>query len=256
MKAAVLKISQITLLGVINLLFVASLFLWYEKKTSLIELYEQHHLKRHILKVAGVLDESKPLDEQVNQIEAKLIHLSTGTAVFTHEPVSLKNHLKELHESELMSFEDGVAQMAMTAEFGWVYIVHYAHGKRASVVLPIQGKGVLGDIYGLVALDRKVQTIRGLLFFEHQEIASLAHPAWLSRWVGRRIVNQEGKLQLLDSFKKEAFSSPASVDAISGATMTSDRIESMILFWLGEWGYQRYLDQLRKEPIKDDEDFK
>jgi Na+-transporting NADH:ubiquinone oxidoreductase subunit C len=252
MKAMTLKISQMTLLGVVNLLLIASLFFWCEKKISLIELHEQHHSKKYILQVAGVWDESKPLEEQIHQIDTKLIHLPTGTAAATHQPVSLKNHLKAFHESELLSFDDGVAQMAMTAEFGWVYIVHYMHGKRAAIVLPIQGKGVLGHMYGLIALDRKAQSIRGLLFFEHDETPLLGDSAAFSRWIGRRLVDQNGNSLPLGALKKENFSSATSLDAFSGATMTVDRIEQMIIFWLGDWGYQRYLEQLRKELINDD----
>ena len=111
-------------------------------------------------------------------------------------------------------------------------------------------------MYGLIALDRKMQSVRGLLFFEHQEITafrdSVAYPIGVSRWIGRRIINSAGEIQPLEDFKKETFSPADSFDAQSGATMTSDRMEQMILFWLGEWGYQRYLEQLRKESTKDD----
>ena len=40
------------------------------------------------------------------------------------------------------------------------------------------------------------------------------------------------------------------VDGLSGATLTSRGVENMLHYWLGKQGYDKYLDNIRKEGAK------
>jgi len=44
-------------------------------------------------------------------------------------------------------------------------------------------------------------------------------------------------------------SGPYEVDAISGATRSSNAIGSMLSFWLGDLGYGPFLDRLEQEGL-------
>src|SRR5690606_9011452 len=64
-----------------------------------------------------------------------------------------------------------------------------ADGALDMVVLPIEGKGLWSTMYGFLALDSDLKTIRGLTFYQHGETPGLGgeidNPRWKSVWVGR-----------------------------------------------------------------------
>jgi Na+-transporting NADH:ubiquinone oxidoreductase subunit C len=130
-------------------------------------------------------------------------------------------------------------------------------GQFNGVVLPVYGSGLYSTLYGFIALDSDLRTIRGLKFYEQGETAGLGaevdNPRWLAKWPGKLALDETGQ-PLVDVIKGGV--NPASplidyqVDAISGATMTSRGVSALLKYWLGPDGFGPYLARLKAQQME------
>jgi Na+-transporting NADH:ubiquinone oxidoreductase subunit C len=139
------------------------------------------------------------------------------------------------------------AQVARVPRLGTVYQVMAADGAVEQVVLPIEGMGMWGTVYGFMALDRDGNTVRGLTFYEQKETPGLggeiANPKWQALWVGRKAydANWVPQLRVIKGQAGPPEKAPHQVDGLSGATITSNGITHVVRFWLSADGYAPYL---------------
>jgi Na+-transporting NADH:ubiquinone oxidoreductase subunit C len=111
-------------------------------------------------------------------------------------------------------------------------------------------------MYAYVAVDADLNTIRGVSFYEHGETAGLGgeieNPRWQEGWQDKELYDQ-GSDVVLDFVKNRAQSSPEEqihqIDALSGATLTTQGVENMMQFWFGEHGFKPFFEQLRSGGI-------
>jgi len=143
------------------------------------------------------------------------------------------------------------AQVARLPKVGTVYQVKAADGSVEQLVLPIEGMGMWGTVYGFLALDRDGNTVRGLTFYEQKETPGLggeiANPRWQALWVGRKAfdANWAPQLSVIKGKAGPPDADPHHVDGLSGATITSNGITRVVRFWLSADGYAPYLKTLR-----------
>ena len=134
-------------------------------------------------------------------------------------------------------------------KYAKVYVKKDDAGKPEMVVLPIQGYGLWGTIYGFLTLESDMNTIKGISFYEHKETpglgARIEEPEWRAKWSGIHSYDENGNVAT--GVTKAGTPKENWVDGISGATLTGRGVSNMIQFWLGEQGYKPYLDTLRKE---------
>ena len=134
-------------------------------------------------------------------------------------------------------------------KYAKVYVKEDDAGKPELVVLPIQGYGLWGTIYGFLTLESDMTTIKGISFYEHKETpglgARIEEPEWRAQWNGIHSYDDNGNVAT--GVTKAGNPKDNWVDGISGATLTSRGVSNMIQFWLGDQGYKPYLDMLRKE---------
>ena len=134
-------------------------------------------------------------------------------------------------------------------KYAKVYVKKDDAGKPEIVVLPIQGYGLWGTIYGFLTLESDMNTIKGISFYEHKETpglgARIEEPDWRAKWNGIHSYDENGNVAT--GVTKAGTPKENWVDGISGATLTGRGVSNMIQFWLGEQGYKPYLDTLRKE---------
>ena len=134
-------------------------------------------------------------------------------------------------------------------KYAKVYVKEDDAGKPELVVLPIQGYGLWGTIYGFLTLESDMNTIKGISFYEHKETpglgARIEEPEWRAQWNGIHSYDDNG--DVATGVTKAGNPKDNWVDGISGATLTSRGVSNMIQFWLGDQGYKPYLDMLRKE---------
>jgi Na+-transporting NADH:ubiquinone oxidoreductase subunit C len=115
-------------------------------------------------------------------------------------------------------------------------------------ILPLEGKGLWGPIWGYVALKEDMETIDGVTFDHKGETpglgAEINTTAFESQFPGKNLY-RDGKFAGIKVLKGGA--DPRSlyeVDGISGGTITSKGLEHMVHDGLIK--YEKYLSQNRK----------
>ena len=143
------------------------------------------------------------------------------------------------------------AKVARLPNIGTVYQVTAADGAVEQLVLPIEGMGMWGTLYGFLAMDRDGNTVRGLTFYEQKETPGLggeiSNPTWQALWVGRKAydANWAPQLSVIKGRAGPPEQDPHHVDGLSGATITSNGVTRVVRFWLSAGGYAPYLKSLR-----------
>ncbi len=106
-----------------------------------------------------------------------------------------------------------------------------AAGAPTAIAVPFDRMGLWGPIRGVLALEADLLTIRAIRFYQQEETPGLGGEIgaeWFqNQFRGKRIVSSSGEagFQIL---KPGAEKDENSVDGISGATMTSDRVKAML----------------------------
>ena len=104
-------------------------------------------------------------------------------------------------------------------------------GGAATVAVHFEGPGLWGPIKGFLALDTDMRTIRGITFYEQEETPGLGGDivteSFRNGFKGKKIVDEAGKPGLIikGGGQKNAVNE---VDAISGATLTCDKVEELL----------------------------
>jgi Na+-transporting NADH:ubiquinone oxidoreductase subunit C len=113
-------------------------------------------------------------------------------------------------------------------------------------IIPLRGAGLWDAIWGYVALDSDMNTVKGAVFDHKGETpglgAEITQKWFQDRFVGKKIRNESGKIVGVEVVKSNP--TPNDVDAISGATITSNGVSDMIAERLTH--YQNYFDKLKK----------
>jgi len=75
------------------------------------------------------------------------------------------------------------------------------------------------------------------------------NPLWRALWTGKEVFDDSGKPVLHVIKGNVDRSSPAAknqIDGIAGATLTSNGVNHLLDYWLGENGFGPFLNRLRK----------
>lgn len=103
-------------------------------------------------------------------------------------------------------------------------------GAVQAVAVPFSGQGVWGPVKGFISLEADMKTIRGVTFYEQEETPGLgseiARPAFRNRFKGKSILAASGEPGI--RVRRGGGQAVNEVDAISGATMTCDRVEQIL----------------------------
>jgi Na+-transporting NADH:ubiquinone oxidoreductase subunit C len=122
-------------------------------------------------------------------------------------------------------------------------------GKIDNVVLPVYGFGLWNEIWGFVALESDLNTIRGVSFDHKGETPGLgariaSDPEIATRYKSKTIYDG-GNLVSVNMMKGEGNaydSDPHKVDGMSGATLTGKGVNNMLLDY-----FESYANYLKKK---------
>ncbi len=111
-------------------------------------------------------------------------------------------------------------------------------------LLPVYGKGLWGPIWGYVALDSDKNTVFGAVFSHKGETpglgAEIDKPAFQKMFEGKQLFDDNKSFVSIKVQKAGAnLGTNHEVDAISGGTITSKGVETMLLSCLK--GYEQFL---------------
>ncbi len=122
------------------------------------------------------------------------------------------------------------------AEAAATYPVFEAADGR--IVLPVNGTGLWGPIWGYVALEKDMNTVAGAVFGHQGETpglgAEIATEKYQQKFVGKRIFDGAQFVSIV--LRKGGAQDPEhEVDAITGGTKTSDGVTAMLKTSLGHY---------------------
>ncbi len=216
---------------------------------------------KNILVAAGMFnpntDTNEDVAERFKDFDVEIVDLSKGNyldddalkavGIADRNTYDVSQATKNKALSDDLGSNDP-ASIGRKPKYAKVYVKNDDAGKPEMIVLPIQGYGLWGTIYGFLTLEGDMNTIKGISFYEHKETpglgARIEEPKWRAMWTGIHSYDENGDVAtgVSTTGSKENW-----VDGISGATLTSRGVSNMIQFWLGEQGYKPYLDHLREE---------
>lgn len=100
-------------------------------------------------------------------------------------------------------------------------------------IIPVRGKGLWGPVWGFIALEEDMNTVYGVSFGHKSETpglgAEIETAKFQEKFKGKKILDDEGKFVSVKVLKGSTGSTnPHGVDAVSGATITSDGVSEML----------------------------
>lgn len=209
-----------------------------------------------ILKTAAIYNPDESIESQFLQLTPKFVDFSNGELLDSHpdydnldtyDPVYFSKQAG--HSSPIPSSED-IAIVKNIENIGKIFLLKNSNNELEKIILPIRGYGLWGTLYGYIAIDKDLNTIKGLEFYEHIETPGLGaevdNPKWKALWNGKKIY-KDGKIQIaVIKGKVDSSSEMASyqVDGLSGATLTGRGVTNMLAFWFSESGYQQALSNI------------
>jgi len=101
-----------------------------------------------------------------------------------------------------------------------------------SYIIPLEGKGLWGPIYGYISLKEDLKTINGVTFDHKSETPGLGaeiNESWFEAQFVDKQLFEDGDFVSITIQKGGAEESdPHAVDAVSGGTITSKALEAML----------------------------
>lgn len=201
--------------------------------------------KRNILVAAGLLQADTDVETAFAGIEQKFVDLSSGQFVEVANPDNFDQRKMAKQAETSIKIEKDLARIGRRSKIASVYLVRDG-AKVKTIILPIHGKGLFSTLYGFIALESDKKTVTGLKFYEQGETPGLGgevdNPRWLELWNGKQMMSDAG-LPVLKLVKGGA-QKPTEVDALSGASMTTQGVQAMLNYWLSNDGFGPFLARL------------
>ncbi|MDP2226997.1 MAG: Na(+)-translocating NADH-quinone reductase subunit C [Moraxellaceae bacterium] len=217
--------------------------------------------QRKILAAAGVLEEGKGSKAEVNQLfaglERYLVTIDSGEfrKIDLDDSFDQRKITKDPKRSIALTGAQDIAGIKRRANEADVYVLRGADGKAEKLILPISGYGLWSTLYGYLVVGSDGNTIGGITFTDHAETPGLGgevdNPKWKAQWPGKQVYNADQK-SVIHLAKSVDLSRPEAVhqvDALSGATLTSNGVTRLVQFWTGELGFRNFLGKVREGGI-------
>ncbi len=212
--------------------------------------------QRNVLIAAGLAREDEVLttediQERFGPVESVIVDLQTGEELADVDPQTFDQRAAASDPSTSSEAPDNPAGIQRIPNWALVYRLE-DNEELGLLILPIEGKGLWSTLYGFIALDADLETIRGITFYEHKETPGLGgevdNPRWKALWPGRLAFGDDDqpRIDVIRGRAGPPAEDPYRVDGLSGATMTGRGVGRLVRFWLGDEGFAPYLNSLRK----------
>ncbi len=232
--------------------------------------------QKNIVEVAGIELDGRSVAEAFAAIEAHVVDLQSGEFADHIDPASYdqRKASKDPKQATELSKEDDIAGINMRERYATIYLTRDANDNIEKLILPVRGYGLWSTLWGFLALEGDGNTIIGLSFYEHAETPGLGgevdNPAWKAQWAGKKVYpsSADGATTSSATWRprgksKDLAYQPAirlakggvgedtpdaqhKVDALAGATLTSNGVSYLLQFWMGENGFAPFLRNLAK----------
>ncbi|APD95308.1 Na(+)-translocating NADH-quinone reductase subunit C [Alteromonas mediterranea] len=202
--------------------------------------------KSNILNAAGLYEmgmSNNAIESTYSdRVEQRYVNLEEGT--FVEAPAPDYDMYKAAKQTEYSTkVTNSNVGFQRRPNVASVYLVRNEAGDVSRIILPVHGSGLWDLMYGFLAIDADGQTVRELIYYQQKETPGLGgevqNPAWQDKWDGKELYeNGEVAIRVV---KNANPSNPHTIDALSGATLTSNGVENTIRYWVGEQGFGQFL---------------
>lgn len=202
--------------------------------------------KSNILNAAGLYEmgmSNNVIESTYSErVEQRYVNLEEGT--FVEAPAPDYDMYKAAKQTEYSTkVTNSNVGFQRRPNVASVYLVRDNAGDVSRIILPVHGSGLWDLMYGFLAIDADGQTVRELIYYQQKETPGLGgevqNPAWQDKWDGKELYeNGEVAIRVV---KNANPSNPHTIDALSGATLTSNGVENTIRYWVGEQGFGQFL---------------
>lgn len=197
----------------------------------------------NIIEAAGLADKaaSDIAATYEKYVEERFIDLSSGQFVEVADDFDMYKAAKEAQYS--VKVENSNVGFQYRSSVANIFLVKDDAGQITRIILPVHGSGLWDMMYGYLALDVDGNTVRELVYYKQKETPGLGgeiqNPSWKAQWDGKKLF-KDGEVAI--QVKKNAdTSSDYVVDALSGATLTSNGVQNTLSYWAGDNGYGPFL---------------
>ncbi len=228
---------------------------------------------KNILKAGGVeITDGKSIEDLFKErIEAQIVDLKKGEVkkdflekeeILKPDKFDIKKIAKDTNFSSLIDAKNDIASIKRVPNYAIVYLVRDENKNITRRIFPVYGKGLWSTMYGLIAFDKNLTKIEGFNFYEHGETPGLGgevdNPDWKKQWPGKIAFNFSDKnnplkIEVIKSkVNKNTPNKESKIDGLSGSTLTTNGINRLIRFWLGDnnepgnWGKVGYGPYIKK----------
>jgi Na+-transporting NADH:ubiquinone oxidoreductase subunit C len=209
-------------------------------------------MRMNVLQAAGLYERGMDVNAAFERIERRFVDLDTGEFVDMPQSYDQRRAARDPEASVRLSSAEDIASIRNRPNVAEVYLSVDDAGEVQVIILPISGYGLWSTLHGFIAIERDVNTVAGLGFYEHAETPGLGgevdNPNWKRQWPGKLVFNDQGKLAievLKGTVDPNADRAKHQIDGLAGATLTTKGIDNLIQFWLGERGFGPFLERLR-----------
>lgn len=224
------------------------------------QLNQELDRKTNILNVARLYEPGTDVEEAFRtQITSRVVELETGEYTDEFDPETFDGFeaSRDPATGRTLSGDRDIAGLSRVENYATVYLVGNADDPD-QIVLPIRGQGLWGRMMGFLSIEGDGNTIISITYYDHSETPGLGaevnNPRWQAQWEGKEIYAEEGSLSPAIHLTKGGASNENEVDALSGATLTSNGVTNMLQFWLSEEGFGPYLATFRSGADPEDAD--
>ncbi|MCP4186810.1 MAG: Na(+)-translocating NADH-quinone reductase subunit C [Gammaproteobacteria bacterium] len=203
-------------------------------------------------RLASILDalDDVSVSKNPEDIEARVVELESGRYSEVIDPLSydVRRAANDPAKNFSIPVEQDLAGIKRRARHAVVYLLRDNSDQVDVLILPVRGVGYQSALYGFLALSGDANEILGLKFYEHGETPGLGSqiqdPSWEALWPGKMAFDEAGRVIIRVGGSRSA--GGERIDGISGATRTSNGVDRLIRFWLGDFGFGPYLNRVRK----------
>ncbi len=221
--------------------------------------------QQNVLLAAGLAEpgEKPPAEvvaERFKSIQAVVVDLQSGDLAEDVDAQTFDQQKMKKDPQHSRMAPANSAGISRLPNRALVYQKFDTDGKLELLILPIEGKGLWSTLYGFLAIDSDLNTIRGITFYEHKETPGLGgevdNPKWKALWPGRKAYGEDGtpQIKVIKGRAGNPESDPYRVDGLSGATLTARGVSHLVRFWLGENGFGPYIEKLRRQETNPQDD--
>ena len=186
------------------------------------------NVKRNILIAVGMLD--RDADVELTEIDAMYVDSVRSFAV-DRDGAVVEGVAGESLDLEV------VLQNPDASQHRYPVFVVDAGGQPSVYAIPVFGKGLWSTLYGYLALEADLETVRGMTFYAHGETPGLGaeiEQAWFQdNFVGKKIYDRDAlrTIQVVKGLVEDRVAAGERqfyVDGISGATVTGRGVSNLL----------------------------